>query len=129
MSEAFTVSPARADAWQTWLEDDTCWPERTVMTHGEIYPAHVLFDEEGTITGVLDRTTARVDDLARDLSARYGAAGEETLQATLTAYEQAGGHVHPGLAAQAKHLWDASPIGYALYALTRAGAADGVPER
>ncbi|MFP8902966.1 macrolide 2'-phosphotransferase [Streptomyces atacamensis] len=124
VSEAFTVSPALAGAWQAWLEDDSCWPEQAVMTHGEIYPAHVLFDEEGTITGVLDWTTARVDDPARDLSAQYGAAGEEMLQATLTAYEQAGGHVHPGLAAQAKHLWDASPIGYALYALTTGAETD-----
>ncbi|GGQ36033.1 aminoglycoside phosphotransferase [Streptomyces griseomycini] len=124
VSEAFTVLPALTEAWQAWLEDDTCWPEQTVMTHGEIYPAHVLFDEEGTITGVLDWTTARVDDPARDLSAQYGAAGEEMLQATLTAYEQAGGRVHPGLAAQTKHLWDASPIGYALYALTTGADTD-----
>jgi macrolide phosphotransferase len=124
VSEAFTVLPALTEAWQAWLEDDTCWPEQTVMTHGEIYPAHVLLDEEGTITGVLDWTTARVDDPARDLSAQYGAAGEEMLQATLTAYEQAGGHVHPGLAAQTKHLWDTSPIGYALYALTTGAETD-----
>ncbi|MFP8883084.1 MULTISPECIES: macrolide 2'-phosphotransferase [Streptomyces] len=124
VSEAFTVSPALTEAWRAWLEDDTCWPERTVMTHGEIYPAHVLLDEEGTITGVLDWTTARVDDPARDLSFQYGAAGEEMLQATLTAYERAGGHVHPGLAAQAKHLWDSSPIGYALYALTTGAETD-----
>ena len=64
------------------------------MTHREIYPAHVLFDEYGTITGVLDWTTARVDDPARDLAAQYGAGGEEMLQATLAVYEQAGGHVH-----------------------------------
>ncbi|MFF0531835.1 macrolide 2'-phosphotransferase [Nocardia amikacinitolerans] len=124
VSAAFTVSPALTEAWQAWLEDETCWPERTVLTHGEIYPAHVLFDEAGAITGVLDWSTARVDDPARDLSAQYGAAGEEMLQATLTAYEQAGGHVHPGLAAQAAHLWDASPIGYALYALTTGAETD-----
>ncbi|MFI2214773.1 macrolide 2'-phosphotransferase [Streptomyces sp. NPDC020141] len=124
VSDAFTVSPALTEAWQAWLEDDTCWPGQTVMTHGEIYPAHVLFDEDGTITGVLDWTTARVDDPARDLSAQYGAAGEKMLQATLTAYEQAGGDVHPGLAARAKRLWDASPIGYALYALTTGVEAD-----
>ncbi|WDZ93328.1 hypothetical protein [Nocardiopsis sp. HUAS JQ3] len=46
------------------------------------------------------------------------------LRATLTAYERAGGHVHPGLAAQARHLWDASPVGYALYALTTGADAD-----
>ncbi|WP_150254472.1 macrolide 2'-phosphotransferase [Nocardiopsis deserti] len=124
VSEAFTVSPALTGAWRTWLDDDTCWPERTVMTHGEIYPAHVLLDGEGAVTGVLDWTTARVDDPARDLSAQYGAAGEAMLRATLTAYERAGGHVHPGLAAQARHLWDASPIGYALYALTTGAEAD-----
>ncbi|TDK23908.1 aminoglycoside phosphotransferase [Arthrobacter crusticola] len=124
VSVAFTVAPALSEAWQSWLEDDTCWPKATVMTHGEIYPAHILFDEHGTITGVLDWTTARVDDPARDLAAQYGAGGEEMLQATLAAYEQAGGHVYPGLAAQARHLWEASPIGYALYALTTGAEAD-----
>jgi macrolide phosphotransferase len=116
--EEFTVAPGLSESWQAWIEDDSCWPEATVMTHGEIYPAHVLFDEDGAITGVLDWTTARVDDPARALSAQYGAAGEEMLQAALAAYEKAGGHVHPGMAAQARHLWDAFPIGYALFALT-----------
>ncbi|MEU0488639.1 macrolide 2'-phosphotransferase [Nocardiopsis sp. NPDC006139] len=122
--EEFTVAPALAGAWQDWLEDDTCWPPSTVMTHGEIYPAHVLFDGDGTITGVLDWTTARVDDPARDLAAQYGAAGEEMLRAAVSAYGEAGGRVHPGLIAQARHLWDASPIGHALYALTTRDGAD-----
>lgn len=120
----FTVAPALSAAWAAWLDDGSCWPDRTVMTHGEIYPAHVLLDDTGAITGVLDWTTARVDDPARDLAAQYGAAGEEMLDATLAAYEQAGGHVHPGLAAQARHLWDASAVGYALYALTTRGPAE-----
>ncbi|QAY71578.1 macrolide 2'-phosphotransferase [Xylanimonas protaetiae] len=119
----FTVARGLADAWQAWLDDDLCWPATTVMTHGEIYPAHVLFADDGAITGVLDWTTARVDDPARDLAAQYGAAGEEMLRATLAAYEQAGGHVHAGLATQARRLWEASPIGYALFALTT-GAGD-----
>jgi macrolide phosphotransferase len=127
--EEFTVSAALLEAWHAWLKDDSCWPDRTVMTHGEMYPAHVLFDDDGTITGVLDWTTARVDDPARDLAAQYGAAGQEMLKASIMAYAQAGGHVHPGLAAQARHLWEASAIGYAIHALTtgdathRAGAA------
>lgn len=122
--EAFTVAPALATAWQAWLDDDTCWPPRTVMTHGEIYPAHVLLDRDGAITGVLDWTTARVDDPARDLAAQYGAAGEEMLQVTLAEYERAGGRTHPGLAAQARRLWEASPLAYALYALTTGAEAD-----
>ncbi|MFD6856884.1 macrolide 2'-phosphotransferase [Rhodococcus sp. NPDC060090] len=124
VSAAFTVAPTLSRAWKAWLADDTCWPEVTVMTHGEIYPAHVLLDEDGSITGVLDWTTARVDDPARDLSAQYGAAGEDMLQATIDSYAAAGGQTHPGLAAQARHLWDASPIGYALYALTTGEASD-----
>jgi len=124
VSAEFTVARALSTAWQNWLEDDTCWPEETVMTHGEIYPAHILFDEHGVITGVLDWTTARVDDPARDLAAQYGAGGEEMLQVTLAAYEQAGGHVHPGMAAQARHLWEASPLGYAVYALTTGAERD-----
>ncbi|MFF2454012.1 macrolide 2'-phosphotransferase [Isoptericola sp. NPDC058082] len=122
--EAFPVAPELAEAWREWLADDSCWPERTVMTHGEIYPAHVLLADDGAITGVLDWTTARVDDPARDLAAQFGAAGEELLHAALDAYAAAGGPLHPGLAAQAKHLWDASPIGYALYALTTGAESD-----
>ncbi|ROR74433.1 macrolide 2'-phosphotransferase [Bogoriella caseilytica] len=124
VSAEFTVAPALAGAWQTWLEDDACWPDHTVMTHGEIYPAHILFRDGGAITGVLDWTTARVDDPARDFAAQYGAAGEEMLQAALDAYSVAGGRIYPGLAAQARHLWDASPLGYALYALTTGAEAD-----
>ncbi|MGV0696977.1 phosphotransferase [Mycolicibacter sinensis] len=118
MRSEFTVAPELAEAWQGWLADDTCWPDQTVMTHGEIYPAHVLLAEDGTLVGLLDWTTARVDDPARDLAAQYGAAGEEMLQATLAAYAQAGGQVRPGLAAQTRRLWHASSIGYARYALT-----------
>lgn len=120
----FTVAPAFAEAWERWLADDTCWPDRTVMTHGEIYPAHVLQAEDGTVTGVLDWTTARVDDPARDLSAQFGAAGADMLHVTLEAYAAAGGHVHPGLAAQAENLWNAFPIGYALFALTTGADTD-----
>ena len=86
--------------------------------------AHVLLGGEGEITGVLDWTTARVDDPARDLAAQHGAAGEEMLRVTVAAYEEAGGQAHAGLAAQARHLWDASPIGYALHALTTGADAD-----
>ncbi|WP_432543358.1 macrolide 2'-phosphotransferase [Kineococcus sp. SYSU DK002] len=121
---AFTVAPALSTAWEAWLTDDSCWPEQTVMTHGEIYPAHVLLADDGAFTGVLDWTTARMDDPARDLAAQYGAAGEEMLDVTLQAYRAAGGRVYPGLAAQARHLWNASPIGYALYALATGAETD-----
>lgn len=124
VADAFAVPATLRDTWRAWLDDDACWPGRTVMTHGEIYPAHVLLDEAGAFTGVLDWTTARVDDPARDLAAQLGAGGEAMLAVAIEAYAAAGGDAHPGLATQARRLWDASPIGYALYALTTGAAAD-----
>ncbi|WP_308291655.1 macrolide 2'-phosphotransferase [Microbacterium sp. G2-8] len=123
----FAVAPGLDEAWRAWIDDDASWPAHTVMSHGEIYPAHVLLDD-GRITGVLDWTTARVDDPARDFSFQIGAAGDAMLQVTVDAYVEAGGRTWPGLAAQARRLWDASPIPYALFALVtgdpmhRAGA-------
>lgn len=115
--DEFTIAPALDEAWRAWVDDDASWPEHTVMSHGEIYPAHVLLDE-GRITGVLDWTTARVDDPARDFSFQIGAAGDAMLQATLEAYTAAGGRTWPGLATQARRIWEASPLTYALFALT-----------
>lgn len=116
--EAFPVAPVLAETWEEWLADDACWPDRTVLTHGELYPAHVLLDPDGKIRGVLDWTTARVDDPARDLSFQHGAGGDAALEATLASYADAGGTVSPGTARQAGRLWDAAPLGYALFALT-----------
>ncbi len=112
----FTVAPSLDEAWRRWIDDDASWPETTVMTHGELYPAHVLLDE-GRISGVLDWTTARVDDPARDFSFQIGAAGPEMMQRTVEAYTAAGGHTWPGLTRQAQRIWDASAVPFALFAL------------
>lgn len=70
------------------------------------------------ISGILDWTTAGVDDPARDFAFQVGAGGDEALRATIDAYAEAGGRTWPGLAAQARRIWDASPLAYALFALT-----------
>lgn len=115
---AFAVSPEMDAAWREWLADDDSWPAHTVMSHGEIYPGHVLLAGDGRISGVIDWTTARVDDPARDFSFQIGAAGDAMMQAAVDAYEAAGGRTWPGLARQARRMWDASPLTYALFALT-----------
>lgn len=73
---------------------------------------------DGRISGILDWTTAGVDDPARDFAFQVGAGGDEALRATIDAYAEAGGRTWPGLAAQARRIWDASPLAYALFALT-----------
>ncbi|GGE58351.1 macrolide 2'-phosphotransferase [Nesterenkonia cremea] len=113
----FDVHPQRTASWQYWLAEDAYWPQRTVMTHGEIYPGHVLVDENDGITGVIDWTTARVDDPARDLLFSYAIGGEEAFTVTLEAYAEAGGQPREHLLEHCRIFWSAGAVGYGLYAL------------
>ncbi|MGV0836628.1 macrolide 2'-phosphotransferase [Mycolicibacterium thermoresistibile] len=108
-------APARR-RWSDWLADDGYWPQWSVLTHGELYPAHVLVDAEDHITGVLDWTTAEVGDPARDLSMQYALA-PAAFDRTVAAYRAAGGRVWPRLAEHCAHLSSTFPISYALFAL------------
>lgn len=113
----FDVADDLLRRWTDWVSDDSFWPDRTVLTHGELYPAHVLLDEAGAITGVLDWTTARVDDPGRDFAHQYSIAGEEAFTTTVDAYVRAGGSVWPRLADHCAELWAAGPVAYGVYAL------------
>ncbi|MDO5493471.1 MAG: macrolide 2'-phosphotransferase [Nesterenkonia sp.] len=114
----FTVEDRMLARWRRWIDDDSFWPERTVLTHGEIYPAHTTLDVEGSIVGILDWTTARVDDPARDLMHQHMTAPQETFELTLGAYEQAGGHLWPRVREHCGEYVAAAPVGYALFAMT-----------
>lgn len=100
-----------------WLADDSLWPDSTVFTHGELYPAHVLVDHDDAITGVLDWTTARVDDPARDFMYQYAFGSSEAFATTVSAYLDAGGPELSNLAERCEALMAAGPVGYGLYAL------------
>lgn len=113
----FTVDRSLLRRWRTWLDEDALWPQRSVMTHGELYPAHTLMGESGEITGVLDWTTARVDDPGRDFMHQFALAGQDVFAETVAAYEAAGGAVWPRLAEHCHELWAAGPVGYAKFAL------------
>ncbi|WP_300345014.1 macrolide 2'-phosphotransferase [Nesterenkonia sp.] len=114
----FDVAADLLRRWRGWLDADQLWPQSTVMTHGEMYPAHVLLSESGEITGVLDWTTARVDDPGRDFAYQFSIGGQEAFSRTVEAYEQAGGEVWPHLAEHAHEIWAASPVAYGMFALT-----------
>lgn len=111
------VAPASLAAWRAWLDDDGLWPDVTTITHGELYPAHVLVDGEEAITGVLDWTTAKVGDPAVDFMFQHMMAGAG-FDVTVRAYEEAGGRHHPRLAARCAALAAAGPVLYGIYALT-----------
>lgn len=114
----FDVHPDLEERLAAWLDDDGLWPEETVFTHGELYPAHVLIDDDDAVTGVLDWTTARGDDPARDFMYQHAFAPAEAFAATTRAYVESGGEPGARLGERCAALMAAGPVGYGLYALT-----------
>ncbi|MEE6281647.1 macrolide 2'-phosphotransferase [Georgenia sunbinii] len=117
VADSFRIGDALRGRLDSWLADDDLWPDRTVFSHGELYPAHALIDDDGAITGVIDWTTARFDDPARDFMFQHAGAPTEAFDVTVAAYRAAGGTEWPRLADRCAALMAAGPIGYGLYAL------------
>jgi macrolide phosphotransferase len=113
----FDVAAALAARWRAWVDDDGLWPRRTVLTHGELYPAHLLLDDSSRILSVLDWTTAGVGDPALDLMYQHLIAPPESFAATVRAYEELTGRHEPRLADRCEALVAAGPLNFALFAL------------
>lgn len=104
---------SRTRHWQAWLDDDTLWPDRLVLIHGDVHPGHTLVDcsPAGTprLSGLLDWANAGVGDPAADFVDLLYAGGPPVLDRLLDAYREAGGEVRPGMRAhilaRASFLW------------------------
>lgn len=112
----FAVRAELLRRWRAWVEEDTYWPEHTVLTHGEIYPGHALV-EDGRITGIIDWTTARVGDPAADLMMQQLIGTPDSVERLLDRYVHGGGRIWPRIREHCAEMIAASPVGYALYAL------------
>lgn len=112
----FTVAQPLAERWNAWVAEDSYWPEFSVLTHGEVYPAHTLVRDE-EITAVLDWTTAEVGDPAKDFAFHHSAAPSEAFGAVVDEYVRRGGRVWPRLPEHCAEIIAASPVEYGLYAL------------
>lgn len=113
---SFEVAPGLQDRWAAWLDEDSYWPQWSVLTHGEVYPAHTLVADE-RITAVLDWTTAAVDDPARDFAIHHAVAPAEAFAATLERYAERGGRLWPRLAEHCTEMFSAGPVAYGVFAL------------
>lgn len=113
----FTVGSALREQLGGWLADSAGWPDHTTFTHGELYHAHILVEDEATITGVLDWTTAGIGDPARDLVFQAGYAPAAAFDAFMSAYTDAGGRSWPGLAEHCASLLAFASVNYGLFAL------------
>lgn len=114
----FEISDDLRGGWRAWLADDGLWPDTTVFTHGELYPAHLLLDGSTEIVGVLDWTTARVSDPAIDFALHCMISSADTFERTVALYTELTGRAEPRLAERCAALLAAGPLSYGLYALT-----------
>lgn len=94
--------------WQRWLHDPVCWPDRTVLVHGDVHPGHTLLDTAGRLTGLIDWADARIDDPADDFTDQFLAHGAPALDHLLAAYARSGGHVWPGMR---RHVMERAAVG------------------
>ena len=109
--------------WHEWIGDDGSWPSRAVLVHGDLHPGHVLVDDTGRVTGILDWSEAHVGDPATDFSLLYASVGLEALSALLGRYTAAGGHVWPRMAHHIVERWCAYPAVIADFARLTGDAA------
>ncbi len=112
----FTVADHLTARWDAWLAEDSYWPSWSVLTHGEVYPAHTLVTDDA-ITSVLDWTTAAVGDPATDFMFHRVTASPNAFEQTLTRYGAGGGRIWPRLAEHCTEMFSANAVGYGLYAL------------
>ncbi|WP_035280155.1 macrolide 2'-phosphotransferase [Brevibacterium album] len=117
-SAAFAISDGLRASWEVWLDDDGLWPEFTALTHGELYPAHLLLDSDGEVRSVLDWTTAKVGDPAVDFMYHHMLSGPEAFRLAVEAYAELTGRVPRRLGERCEALLSAGPLSYAEYALT-----------
>lgn len=97
VKEAYDVHPELWERWQTWVGNDALWPDRTGVTHGDLFPGHTLVDSDHAVTGLIDWTEAAGTDTSIDFSAFYLLFGEDVLDDLLEKYQAAGGHVWPNM--------------------------------
>jgi aminoglycoside phosphotransferase (APT) family kinase protein len=93
--ELIAPPPALLDRWQRWIDDDATWPAYVVLSHGDMHPGHLLLDENGALTGVLDWTEGRIGDPGIDLAMMHRCFGKPALEAIVDALVANGGTTWP----------------------------------
>src|SRR5699024_332541 len=110
------VAPELSRRWNQWLDDDSYWPTFTTVTHGEVYPAHLLTDVPTNLS-ILDWTTAASSGPARGFRFHRASVSAAVFEATIAHYVQAGGRVWPRFADHCAELYSTSPVELGLFAL------------
>jgi aminoglycoside phosphotransferase (APT) family kinase protein len=119
---ALGASDAAVARWQAWLASAS-WPEHLALVHGDLHPGHLLIDERGALTGILDWTEGHLGDPSTDLAMCYGCFGPAVFARLLERFAHHGGATWPRLAEHAAERWAFFPVLGAEWALRTGNAA------
>ncbi|HVK76644.1 MAG TPA: macrolide 2'-phosphotransferase [Kofleriaceae bacterium] len=114
---ALAPSDATWARWQRWLADDASWPTHAALVHGDLHPGHLLLDDGGRLTGVLDWTEAHIGDPSIDLAMFVGCFGRPALERLLPRLVARGLPTWPRLVDHCVERWHAFPVLGAEWAL------------
>ncbi len=103
--------------WRKWVDDDRYWPGFSAVIHGDLYAGHILVDEKGMITGLIDWSEGQVGDPSVDFAGHSMLFGEASLRELILQYEIAGGKVWDGLFVHTLERQSAASLMYAAFAL------------
>lgn len=112
----YTVHESLLKRWETWLSDESLWPDQVGFYHGDLFPGHILLDEDYGVSGIIDWTEAQVGDVANDFTAHFLLFGEEALADLIQAYKMAGGYTWPKMKEHIIELLSIQPITIAEFA-------------
>lgn len=82
------ISEQLETRYRKWLDNDVLWADFTQFIHGDLYAGHVLASKDGAVSGVIDWSTAHIDDPAIDFAGHVTLFGEESLKTLIIEYEK-----------------------------------------
>jgi aminoglycoside phosphotransferase (APT) family kinase protein len=101
--------------WHAWLGSD--WPTGRALSHGDLHPGHMLLDDDGRLTGILDWTEAKLADPSIDIAMFFGCFGRGPTEALVARLTELGAPTWPGLVDHAAERWAIGPAVGAEWAL------------
>ncbi|MDL2292368.1 macrolide 2'-phosphotransferase, partial [Acholeplasma sp. OttesenSCG-928-E16] len=88
------ISNSLLDRWDKWLCEEEYWPLEVGLIHGDLYPGHLLVDNDNNLVGIIDWTEAKISDMAYDFLAHYKLFGKKALEDLIDAYKSNGGYCY-----------------------------------
>ena len=111
------IRPELENRWRKWVETDIYWPDFSVFVHGDLYAGHILSNQHGKISGLIDWSEAQISDPAIDFSGHLAVFGEKSLTELISEYEKCGARIWTKMFDHACERHAASPLKYGVFAL------------